>query len=243
MSGDVLKDLARTCWIQIEDLSPYKRLDSADQARQTKAAHYASVYLLLKGQFTRCYDCAAVLAWMQLRGWGMAPGETASLFATVHGCCENGSPIGQFVLGYMYGFLGPIFWEECSCELGEVGRNKSEAIRLFMLAQQSEFMRPTASFFLGLVHELDSNISAAKAAFEHCLEHPLALWSLSNCQTDVRRATALKAEANQLGYQRVKDVYFYFHGRGTGCDLSHCQFCYFLLTLVIVVRQRRCSLE
>ena len=215
MNAPMLKDLAKTCWSTLEDLRPYKELANGSQARQAKEQQQAAVYILLKDVFTQCYDCSAVVVWMQLRGRGMPPGESGLLYETAASCSENGSLIGHFVLGYMYGFLGPLFWNYCSCDIGTVGRNKNEAIRLLSLAKESDFLRPAASFFLGSLHELDSKISDAKEAYEQCPLHPLALWSLANCLTDAKRAQTLRNQANELGYQRVKDVYFYFHGRGT----------------------------
>lgn len=220
MDAVALKDLAKTCWTTLEDLSPWKDSDSADAARAAKTAQQNAILMLLKDQLQKCSDCCAVVAWMQLRGRGISPGDSATLFASAYQSCLDGSHIGQFLLGYMYGFLGPIFWEHCDSSIGMVGRNKVEAIRLLTLAKEPVFMRPTASFFLGLLHEMDGNIASAKPLYAECPEHPLALFALSNCQSDSKQASALKVEANRLGYQRLKDAYFWFHGRGTGCDLS-----------------------
>ncbi len=129
MNKAMLKDLAKTCWITLEDLAPWKDLNSAEAARAAKTTHQDSVLMLLKDQLLKCSDCSAVVAWMQLRGRGISPGDSATLFASAYQSCLDGSHIGQFLLGYMYGFLGPIFWEDCDSRIGMVGRNKVEAIR------------------------------------------------------------------------------------------------------------------
>jgi hypothetical protein len=128
MNAEMLKELAATCWKQLEDFSACVDPKDADP-RQTRFAMCSQVLKCLNA--VESPDCNALKVWMSLREIAMPPGDSDMLAEAARDSASKGSPYGQFVLGFMHGFLGTFFWR--TCEWGK--RDKEEAIRLMELAK------------------------------------------------------------------------------------------------------------
>lgn len=210
MTPALLKDLAATCWQQIEDFSAY--LDPANtDPRLTRHLVCSKVFSVLRSLEAESPDCSAVKVWMSLRGIAQPPGDSDLLAVAAKNSAAAGSCIGQFVLGFMHGFLGAFFWD--GCNWGK--RDKEEAIRLMELATASDVVRPIANFYLGCIHELGRNFGAARKAYAECPQHALAVYNLSQLQSDAKEGRRLKAIALQLGYDKIYMAYYSVYGRGT----------------------------
>ena len=207
MDAIMLKELAATCWKQLEDFSAY--LVPKNDARQLRFGLCRQVLKCLNA--VESDDCSAVKVWMSLRGLGMSPDDSGVLAAAARDSAAAGSSYGQFVLGFMHGFLGAFFWD--SCDWGK--RDKEEAIRLMELARASDVVRPIANFYLGCIHELGRDFVKSRKAYADCPDHAIAVYQLSNLQSDGKEARRLKAAAIKLGYDSIKDDYYNVYGRGT----------------------------
>jgi hypothetical protein len=204
------KELAACCWQQIEDFSAY--LDPRDTDPQhTRFQACSKVFNVLRALQVESPDCNAVKVWMSLRGIAQPPGDSDRLAEAAKDSAAAGSCIGQFVLGFMHGFLGAFFWD--GCNWGK--RDKEEAIRLMELATASDVVRPIANFYLGCIHELGRNFGAARKAYAECPQHALAVYNLSQLQSDAKEGRRLKAIAMQLGYEQINMAYYSVYGRGT----------------------------
>lgn len=210
MNADMLKELAGTCWKQIEDFSAY--LDPNDpDPRQTRFGLCSQVFKVLRAVDVENPDCNAVKVWMSLRGIAQPPGDSDLLAEAAKDSAAAGSSYGQFVLGFMHGFLGAFFWD--GCDWGK--RDKEEAIRLMELAKASDVVRPIANFYLGCIHELGRNFGAARKAYAECSQHALAVYNLSQLQSEIKEMRRLKGIAMQLGYEQIRMPYYSVYGRGT----------------------------
>jgi hypothetical protein len=208
MNEDMVKALAATCWQQLEDFSAYVDPKDTDP-RNTRHRLCVEVYKLLQG--VESPDCTALKVWMSLRGIAQPPGDSDMLAEAARDSALKGSPYGQFVLGFMHGFLGTFFWGDC--QWGQ--RDKAEAIRLMEMAQACEPLRTTASFWLGCIHELGRDFGQARKAYAECPEHALAIWNLANLLSDTKEIKRLKTNALKVGYEKMRDAYYNVYGRGT----------------------------
>lgn len=210
MNPAMQKELAACCWQQIEDFSAY--LDPRDTDPQhTRFQACSKVFNVLRALQVESPDCNAVKVWMSLRGIAQPPGDSHLLAEAAKDSAAAGSCIGQFVLGFMHGFLGAFFWD--GCNWGK--RDKEEAIRLMELATASDVVRPIANFYLGCIHELGRNFGAARKAYAECPQHALAVYNLSQLQSDAKEGRRLKEIAMKLGYDKIYMAYYSVYGRGT----------------------------